>query len=118
MGSGVGAPRLQTTGSVVGALRLSCFVAGGTSPVQAFSPSPAWAGTFLTTEPPGTSSLCFLKAHTMTSEFLFVLVSVLVSLIFQGDASFLSKFFHSVIELVILPSYFPFNDCRFSVYNL
>ena len=96
MGSGVGAPRLQTTGSIVGALRLSCFVACGTFPVQASGPSPALAGAFFTTEPPGKSSLCFLKAHTMTSEFLFVLVSVLVSLIFQGDASFLSKFFHIV----------------------
>ena len=48
MGSVVAVPGLQSTGSIVVAHGLSCFNGCGIEPV-----SPALAGRFSTTEPPG-----------------------------------------------------------------
>ena len=53
-GSGIAALGLLSTGSIVAAHRLSCFEACGISPDRGIKPiSPALAGKFFTTEPPG-----------------------------------------------------------------
>ena len=69
VGSGADVPRLSSCG-----LGLSCSVACGIVPVQASNPSPALAGGFFTTEPPGKSSFCFLKAHVVTVHNFYLLL--------------------------------------------
>ena len=52
-GSVVVGCRLYSTGSVVGAHRLSCSAACGIFPDQGWNPSPALIGKLFTTEPQG-----------------------------------------------------------------